>query len=336
MTRSEQARCAGRYSHPVATSEPSVTVLLPAYNAELFVADAIESVLTQTFTSFELLIVNDGSTDSTAAVLDRYRSDARVRILDNGTNRGLVASLNRGLAECRSELVARIDADDTSEPTRLERQFAQFETNPRLVLSATAYRRVRPDGSLIRIGRPPLTHVELACALLTGNRLNHSAVMFRRQAVLDVGGYRHEWFPVEDFDLWLRLCAVGEFEGLASAEIVYVVSPGGISATRATQQRRVHQARADAELSRLGRLTIDDTTSAFRRVRAAARARRTIRDDLVTRGIATRGLDAAVHRTMMTMLSDRPRLTRHAIIGIAAPRAFVSATARRQSGHRDE
>lgn len=316
-------------------SEPLVSVLLPAYNAESFVGDAIESVLAQTLTSFELLIVNDGSTDATATVLDRYRSDTRVRIIDNVSNRGLVASLNRGLAECRSELVARLDADDTSEPTRLERQFAQFEKNPRLVLSATTYRRVQPDGSLIRIGQPPLTHAELASAQLCGNRLNHSAVMFRRQAVLDVGGYRDEWFPVEDFDLWLRLCAVGEFQGVPSVEVVCVVSPDGISATRAAQQRQVHQARADAELSRLGRLTIDDTSSDVRRVRAAARARRAIRDDLVMRGIATHGLDAGAHRAMMTMLAERHRLARHALIAMAAPRTVISAKVRRQSGQRD-
>lgn len=316
-------------------SEPLVSVLLPAYNAESFVGDAIESVLAQTLTSFELVIVNDGSTDATATVLDRYRSDARVRIIDNVSNQGLVASLNRGLAECRTELVARLDADDTSEPTRLERQFARFEKNPRLVLNATAYRRVRPDGSVIRIGQPPSTHAELAATHLTGNRLCHSAVMFRRRAVIDAGGYRAEWFPVEDFDLWLRLCTAGEFGAVTSAEVTYLDNPDGISSTRAAHQLQMHHARADLELSRLSGLSIDDKSSSIQRVRAAARARRAIRADLVTRGIAVHGLDAATHRAMMTMLAEQPRFARHALIGLAAPSTLLSAKVRRQSGQRD-
>ncbi|MEI6401514.1 MAG: glycosyltransferase [Actinomycetota bacterium] len=317
------------------SSEPLVSVLLPAYNAESFVGDAIESVLAQTLASFELVIVNDGSTDSTATLLDRYCSDPRVRIIDNGSNRGLVASLNRGLAECRSELVARLDADDTSEPTRLERQFALFEKNQRLVLSATAYRRVRPDGSLIRVGHPPSTHAELAASHLTGNRLCHSAVMFRRRAVIDAGGYRAEWFPVEDFDLWLRLCTAGEFTAVTSEEVVYLDNPDGISATRAAHQQQMTQARVDLELSRLSGLSIDDKSSNVQRVRAAARARRALRDDLVARGIASSGLDAAMHRTMMTMLAEQPRLARHVLIGVTAPRTLLSAKVRRQSGQRD-
>lgn len=316
-------------------SEPLVSVLLPAYNAESFVGDAIESVLTQTLASFELVVVNDGSTDSTATVLDQYRTDPRVRIIDNGSNRGLVASLNRGLAECRSELVARLDADDTSEPARLERQFAQFEKNPRLVLSATAYRRVRPDGSLIRVGRPPSTHAELAAAHLTGNRLCHSAVMFRRRAVIDVGGYRAEWFPVEDFDLWLRLCTAGEFSAVTSEEVVYLDNPDGISSTRAAHQLQMHQARADLELSRLSGLSIDEHSSWRHRVRATGRARREISDELGLRGIDTNGLDTAVHQSMMRMLAGQPRLLRHALIATTAPRTLLAATMRRQSGQRD-
>lgn len=317
-------------------SRPSVSVLLPAYNAEAFVGAAIESVLAQTFQSFELVIVNDGSTDGTAAVLDRYCDDDRVRIIDNGTNQGLVASLNTGLASCRGELVARLDADDTAEPARLERQFAQFETDPRLVLSATSYHRVRPDGSLIRVGRPPSTHAELAAAHLTGNRLCHSSVMFRRQAVVDLGGYRAEWFPVEDFDLWLRLCMEGVFSPVTSAEVVYLDNPDGISSTRAAHQQQMHQARADQELTRLSGLSIDQHSSRRRRVRAIGRARRGISNELGSRGIATSGLETALHQSMMRTLTGQPRLVRHALIATTAPRMMLTALMHRQSGHRDE
>lgn len=317
------------------TSEPIVSVLLPVYNAAPFVGAAIESVLSQTFRSFELVIVNDGSTDGTSIVLARYLADERVRIVEKGSNQGLVVSLNDGLAASRSELVARLDSDDTCEPTRLERQVAAFERNPRLVLSATAYRRVRPDGSLIRVGRPPSTHAELVAGHLSGNRLCHSSVMFRRRPAMELGGYRAEWFPVEDFDLWLRLCTLGEFGAIASEEVVYLDNPNGISATRAARQYQMHRARTDAELSRLSGIGINEQSTNRSRVRAAGRAHQAIRRDLASRGIATNGLDAAAHRSIMLMLSEQPGFRRHALIAAAAPRTLLSAVLRPQPGQRD-
>ncbi len=125
---------------------PSISVLMPVYNTERYVAEAIESILAQTFGDFEFIIVNDGSTDDSLAILRRYeQQDQRIRLITR-PNTGIVGALNDGLALARAELVARMDADDVSLPERLGKQRDFMSSHPGCVAMSTAYTIMDPDG----------------------------------------------------------------------------------------------------------------------------------------------------------------------------------------------
>lgn len=186
---------------------PRVTVLIPAFNAERFIGSAVQSILDQTFTDFELLIVNDGSTDDTIGVVRRFE-DPRLRLVDQD-NKGVAGALNRGLAEAQGDLIARMDADDIAYPARLERQVTFLDENPRLSVVGSSYRMVQQDGSLITHVRVVQRPFDVRRDLQARCPLGHPTVMYRRSAVLAVGGYSPEWEPAEDWDLWWRLRGYG-------------------------------------------------------------------------------------------------------------------------------
>ena len=121
---------------PLATPVPSISVLMPAYNAQAFIRQSVQSVLAQTFEDFELIVVNDGSTDDTAAILAAF-DDPRLRIIDNPRNLGIVGTLNHGHQIARGRYIARQDADDFSLPLRFARQKAFLDTNPQTVIVAS-------------------------------------------------------------------------------------------------------------------------------------------------------------------------------------------------------
>ena len=115
---------------------PALTVLMPVYNTEKYLKEAVDSILQQSFPDFEFLIIDDSSTDSSAEIIAAYR-DPRIRVLKNEKNMGMSATLNKGIEMCRTELIARMDADDISYPERLEKQFRFFESNPECALLYT-------------------------------------------------------------------------------------------------------------------------------------------------------------------------------------------------------
>ncbi|RYY91758.1 MAG: glycosyltransferase, partial [Chitinophagaceae bacterium] len=194
---------------------PEITVLMPAYNAADYIADAIRSVLAQTFPHFELLIVDDGSTDNTAAIAAAF-NDPRIRLLRQ-PNGGVAAALNRGLAEAQAPLVARFDADDLCHQQRLERQRALLQQDQRLVIAGSAVEYVDADKRPVFSWQPPAyTHNELLRVLPHSCPFIHSSVIFRREAVLAAGGYPEGAHTFEDHLLWTRLLPAGK--GLNSPE----------------------------------------------------------------------------------------------------------------------
>src|SRR5688572_29034662 len=126
-------------------SIPRITVLMPVYNAASFLREAIESILQQTFRDFEFLIIDDGSTDESIAIVQAYK-DPRIRFLQNDANVGIAATLNRGIEMASCELIARMDADDISYPTRLQKQYDYMTLNPMCALLSTACRVVTAAG----------------------------------------------------------------------------------------------------------------------------------------------------------------------------------------------
>ena len=193
---------------------PRVSILLPVRNEEHLLPAALASLFRQSLADWELVAVNDGSSDATGAILDAAAAtDPRVRVLHR-PQRGLVATLNDGLAQCRAPLVARMDGDDICHPLRLERQVAFLATNPLVTLVACRVRHV-PRQTLTAGMRAYenwqnslLDHADIIRDLYVEAPFTHPSVIFRRDAVLALGGYRDCGWP-EDYDLWLRLARAG-------------------------------------------------------------------------------------------------------------------------------
>lgn len=191
---------------------PKVTVLMAVYNGARFIEQAIMSVLQQSFTDFEFIIIDDGSIDETPAIIARFsEQDQRIVSIKNDTNIGLTKSLNRGLALARGTYVARMDADDISLPNRLNLQVNVLENSPNICLVSGHIEIIDEDGRIVhrpkRSGDPLLT----AWYLVFFNYLGgHSQVMFRREMALDEKGYAENRPYGQDYELWLRLALRGD------------------------------------------------------------------------------------------------------------------------------
>jgi glycosyltransferase involved in cell wall biosynthesis len=204
---------------------PKVTVLMAVYNGERYLREAIDSILGQTFTDFEFLIVNDGSTDSSRDIIISYR-DSRIRLIDNPENMGLTKSLNRGLAQVRSEYVARQDADDISYDSRLEKQIEFMDLHPEVVLLGTQARLIDERG---RCRKFPIFYSDKATSaegirwqLMFDAGFIHTSVIFRKSIVFDVlAGYDNKYITGQDAELWSRLAFNYEIRNLAERLVGY-------------------------------------------------------------------------------------------------------------------
>lgn len=241
----------------LASDDPKVSVLIPAYNAEATIDAAIQSILRQTFTDFEVVAVDDGSTDSTPAMLDacaaerpstssgcsagsacltRSGCSACVRVIHT-RNRGIIEALNTGIEECRGELIARMDADDISHRRRLEMQVELMDSQPEVsVCSSLVTMFPRRDllGGLVRYEQwlnSLVTHEQIARDMFVESPVAHPSVMLRREELLQVGGYQEHGWP-EDYDLWLRYCAAGKrFAKVDTSLLYWRQTPGRLTFT---------------------------------------------------------------------------------------------------------
>ena len=221
-------------------STPVISVAMSVYNGERFLAQAIESVLAQSFTDFELLILDDGSTDATRTILEDYATiDARIRPICR-ENRGLVASLNQLLAESRAPLVARMDADDICLPERFALQHAFLAANPDYGVVGCRCEDIDEHGDFWPVNAPPHPETHdgfLAAVDADRPLLCHPAVMYRREVVLSVGGYHAAFRHCEDLDLWLRLATVTHIGNLPEQLMRYRHYADQVSSRHATEQQ---------------------------------------------------------------------------------------------------
>jgi len=224
-------------------SMPAVSVLMPVYNASRYLPDAVTSILEQTFTDFEFVIVDDGSTDGSSAILDRFAArDSRIRILRR-PNTGIVGALNDGLALCKADLIARMDADDIAMPQRLGLQVDYLREHPDCLLVGSRVLLIDPDGSPIREWIEELTHEQIDHGHLhRGWPVVHPTVMMRREAVQRVGGYREQYKTLEDLDLFLRLAEVGRLANLPDVLLKYRQHFGSICHTHSDRQASIRDA----------------------------------------------------------------------------------------------
>ena len=186
---------------------PKVSVIVAAFNAENYLREAIQSVLRQTFQDFELLIVDDGSTDGTARIIRSY-SDARIQLVENQRNMGLTKSLNRALNLARGEYIARQDADDISEPLRLQTQVAYLNRHPRVALLGSWFTVIDENGSEVRRTSLPTNDLDLHWAMFFYCPFVHGAVMWRHAPVREqIGAYNENLAYAQDHDLWARIAS---------------------------------------------------------------------------------------------------------------------------------
>lgn len=203
-------------------SSPKVTVLMAVYNGERFLRQAIDSILEQTFTDFEFVIVDDGSTDSTWQILQEYaEEDARIVLLQNQTNQGLAKSLNRGLEIARGEYIARMDADDVSLPERFDVQVSFLDAHTQVGVVGSAIKMIDAGGNYLKTIRHPKSHSFILWNLCFHTPFAHPAVMFRKEVVDCVGGYVDDLAVNQDRDLWQRLSSVTRFANLPEALLLF-------------------------------------------------------------------------------------------------------------------
>ncbi|MDX5592442.1 glycosyltransferase family 2 protein [Pseudovibrio sp. SPO723] len=219
-----------------------VTVLIPARNAEATLAQTLESLKTQTFRRFEVLVVNDGSSDRTAQVVTAFQRKMRRLQMIDGPAKGISAALNQGLQQISSPFVARLDADDLADPTRLGKQLAALEDNPNWVLCGSDVSRIDEAGAPLGGMTSPTTPEAIAHRLWEKNCLYHPSIMFRREAVMRVGGYRSLYDGAEDYDLYLRLCEIGELASLPEMLTAYRIHSGQVTQDPNRQYRQIADA----------------------------------------------------------------------------------------------
>jgi glycosyltransferase involved in cell wall biosynthesis len=209
-------------------SAPLITVLLPVKNGMPFLSEAVASILQQTYRDFELLIIDDGSTDETTSYLKSLR-DPRLRIRRNEQSQGVARCLNQGLALAATPFIARQDADDISEPERLGRQLAYLTDHPECAVLGTQGWMVDEAGNKLQpFPWRPTGEAEMAAALRVASPFIHGSVLLRREAVKEVGGYREEIRYAEDFDLWLRLANKYKLANLPDSLYRYRVHGGQV------------------------------------------------------------------------------------------------------------
>lgn len=218
---------------------PKVSVVMPVYNAGDYLKSAIGSILTQSFSDFEFLLVDDCSTDGSLSVCEAFaRKDERIRLIRRLKNGGIVSALNDGLAAAKGAFIARMDADDVAEPERLKNQLAYLETNIQVGLCGTSIEVIDQNSKPLST-RIAVTDTQLVKRLLdVCSPVAHPTWLMRKAVIERVGGYRNV-APVEDYDFLQRVVSSGFALGnIEYVGLKYRVSPTSISSTRTISQRK--------------------------------------------------------------------------------------------------
>ena len=211
---------------------------MSVFNGADFLEKAVDSILAQVCSDFEFLILDDGSTDNTWDILAGFQ-DSRIRLVKNSENMGLTKALNKGLEMARGEYVARMDADDISLPERLQRQETFLKTNNNVAMVGCGVDVIDESGKKIqKINFPTIPYL-LKWRLLLVNTFAHSAVMFRKDAVIGVGGYSEKLKYAQDYDLWSRICAHWEVANIPDVLVQWRFWKEGISVVQAKEQEEV-------------------------------------------------------------------------------------------------
>ncbi len=236
-----------------------VDVLMPVYNCEKYIEQAIQSVLEQTYQNFHLYIINDGSTDSSQEIAERYAAkDKRITIISH-PNMGMGNSLNKALKIATAEWIVRMDADDEMMPNRIERQVEFAKSHPNLAVASSFVLYINEYGEMIGKSYSELTNLKTVNRIIESNDLigfSHPAVIMKREVVLAVGGYRGQYWPADDIDLWNRIVEKG-YQVLVQPEYLlkYRIHSNSISISGARSARlKVHWVKESMLARRKGKI----------------------------------------------------------------------------------
>lgn len=196
-----------------------VSILIPVFNAEKYLAEAIDSIITQTFQDWELLIINDGSTDSSKTIIETY-TDPRIRHIENERNLGLIRTLNKGILLCNGQYIARMDADDISMPKRLAEQVQFMDNNIEYVLCGANAIVIDSKGTETGKIINPSSNSLLQISLLFTNPFIHPSILVRKEVMKD-NLFDKEWLHVEDYELWTRLATTGKMTNIKQPLLKY-------------------------------------------------------------------------------------------------------------------
>ncbi len=201
---------------------PTISIILPVYNAESYVSTAVKSILEQTFEDFELIAIDDASSDASLDVLKSF-NDPRVKVIANEINCGLSTTLNRGLELASGDFIARMDHDDIAVPGRLSEQLSYFDRNPSIDVCGSW---VQTFGGSSRVLKYPLGNAEIEASLLFGNVICHPTVMFRRKIVLEHGfRYSPDFEYAEDYDFWTSMLGKVRYANIPQVLLNYRLHP---------------------------------------------------------------------------------------------------------------
>jgi len=229
----------GRDLYRPGSPSPKISVIMAVHNGEEYLREAIKSIVGQTFDDFELIVVDDGSTDKSTEII-RASADRRLRFIPLERNVGLANALNCGISAARGELIARMDSDDVALPGRFQAQFERMKSEPGLVLLGSSFNYIDTDGCILKNQPMKTDDATIRHKLFNDcNQFCHPSVMMRRDAVLIAGGYRTlAGRYAQDYDLWLRLAEVGSIANLPDAYLGYRVHKGQSSVNKLYAQRR--------------------------------------------------------------------------------------------------
>jgi len=211
-----------------------VIVLMSVYNCEKYLREAIDSILNQTFKDFEFIIINDGSTDRTAQILESYH-DPRIKVINNQKNIGLTKSLNIGIKRTRGEYIARQDADDISLPERMEKMVGFLDENRKVGVLRSSFIIIDENGNELETTILEREDEKIRKKLLRDNPFGFE--LFRKSAILKIGGYREEFKYAQDYDLCLRIADISKVANIEEPLYKYRICSSAISVSKFHTQR---------------------------------------------------------------------------------------------------
>ncbi len=248
---------------------PEISVVMSVYNGQPFLSEAVDSILNQSFHNYEFIIINDGSTDGSTKILQQYAAiDTRIVLIEQ-ENKGLITALNTGLEKAKAPLIARMDADDIALPHRLEVQRNYMHSYKNIDLLGSAVTVIDEQGQPSKTITYPRTGPALDQYIYErGSPVAHPAVMMRREAVIDLGGYRDAYKHAEDYDLWLRMHKHGVIDNLNEVLLMYRHHRNKISVKHAYDQALIsvvarHASKVDPDPTRELTVLSEDTLDLF-------------------------------------------------------------------------